>query len=136
MNEQQGIQRTWPFEKRGEPRQPYHTPADFVRRRGRGVTGVVVRIGLHDAQLVLVDEAGAWDRWVFESVDEARAVSEALGVATEVGRYPEQTRLRMNARVRSREDFHEGAYPEQGRVGPVIPYAENRPRPIEDQEQG
>jgi hypothetical protein len=38
-------------------------------------------------------------------------------------------RVRMNARQRPPGDFDAAPYPEQGHVGPVIPYPENRPRP-------
>jgi hypothetical protein len=94
----------------------------------------VVRIGLHDAQLVVVDARGAWDRWVYHSVDEAKAAAETLGIPVHVGEYPEPLRVRMNSHRRPAGDFDRGAYPEQGRVGPVIPYPENRPRRIESPE--
>jgi hypothetical protein len=45
-----------------------------------------------------------------------------------VGEYPEELRVRMNAYRRPSDDFDRAAYPEQGAVGPVIPYPENRPR--------
>jgi hypothetical protein len=121
--------RTWPFEGRGEPEEPFHDPESFVARRGRNTEAVVVRLGLHDAQLVLVDDHGRWERWVYGSVDEAKRRARALGVEVHVGSYPEATRVRMNAYVRPPEDFARGAYPEQGRVGPVIPYPENRRPP-------
>jgi hypothetical protein len=89
---------------------------------------VVVRIGGHDAQVVVVDADGAWDRWVYHSMDEATAAAEELGIPVHTGRYPEELRVRMNAYRRPAADFDAGAYPEQGRVGPVIPYPENRPR--------
>ncbi|MGH2820615.1 MAG: hypothetical protein ACRDJ5_08180 [Actinomycetota bacterium] len=103
------------------------TPQEFVAARKDGTEAVVVRIGLHDAQLVLVDDEGRWDRWVYHSVAEAERVAETLGLTVHVGEFPEKTRVRMNAHRRPREDFDAGAYPEQGRVGPVIAYPENRP---------
>jgi hypothetical protein len=120
--------RTWPFEGKGEPREPFHSPKDFVRRQGPGVEAVVVRIGLNDAQLVLVDERGSWERWVYSSTDEAARVASELGVTAHMGAYPDELRVKMNLHVRPSEDFEQAAYPEQGRVGPVIPYPENRRR--------
>jgi hypothetical protein len=123
--------RAWPFERKGEPERPFHAPEDFVIRQPPPVDAVVVRIGLHDAQLVLVDRDGRWERWVYPSVEGARGVAERLGVSLHEGHYPEELRVRMNSYVRPAEDFERGAYGEQGRVGPVIPYPENRPRPRE-----
>lgn len=120
--------RAWPFEGRAEPEERPRTPREFVRRGARGAEAVVVRIGMNDAQLVLVDGAGRWDRWVYHSVDEATAAAADLGVPVHTGHYPEELRVRMNAYRRPPEDLDRAAYPEQGRVGPVIPYRENRPR--------
>jgi hypothetical protein len=127
-------QRTWPFEGRGEPREPFRSPEDFVARRRAPVQAVVVRIGLHDAQLVLVDADGLWERWVYPTEEEAVEAARDLGLPTHTGQYPEEVRAAMSAFVRSREDFGRGAYPEQGRVGPVNSYPENRPRPVEAEE--
>ncbi|MDQ3941244.1 MAG: hypothetical protein M3238_07840 [Actinomycetota bacterium] len=120
------MSRAWPFEGQEET-EPIRQPERFVEARD-GVEAVVVRIGLNDAQLILVDGAGAWQRWVYHSVDEATAVAEALGVPVHVGEYPEELRVRINAHSRPPRDFDRAAYPEQGVVGPVIPYPENRPR--------
>lgn len=103
-------------------------PRDFVAARGEGTEAVVVRIGLNDAQVVVIDADGAWDRWVYHSLDEAKEVAEELGVPVHVGEYPEEIRVRMNAYVRPPSSFDKAAYPEQGQVGPVISYPENRPR--------
>jgi hypothetical protein len=100
---------------------------DFLSRRGPDVDAVIVRIGLHDAELVLVDGHGRWSRWVYASVEEARDVAAKLDATTHSGEFPEPVRVRMNAYARPPGDF-DVAYPEQGRVGAVIPYAENRPR--------
>ena len=125
---EQRSERAWPFENVPEGgRRKIRTPQEFVAQRD-GTEAVVVRIGLNDAQLVLVDGSGAWDRWVYHSEDEAKEVASSLGVEVHQGHYPEALRVRMNARVRPPEEFDRGAYPEQGRVGPVIPYPENRPR--------
>lgn len=128
--------RAWPFQGRGEPEEPFHRPEDFVARRGPGIEAVVVRIGLHDAQLVLVDRSGRWERWVYESEAGAREAVERIGVTAHFGSYPEDLRVRMSSRVRDRQDLSRGPYPEQGRVGPVIPYPENRPRRLEDRAEG
>ena len=130
----QAGQRTWPFEDRGEPQEPFRSPEDFVARRRTPVQAVVVRIGLHDAQLVLVDADGLWERWVYPSEDEAVEAARDLGLPIHTGQFPEEVRAAMSAFVRSREDFGRGAYPEQGRVGPVSSYRENRPRPVAAEE--
>ena len=120
--------RAWPFEE-VETVETFHQPDQFVARRGPATEAVVIRIGLHDAQLVLVDEEGAWQRWVYHSVEEAKEVADSLGVAAvHDGEYPEGLRVRINAHQRPSKDFDRGAYPEQGTIGPVIPYPENRPR--------
>lgn len=104
-------------------------PDDFVGSKPDGIEAMVIRIGAGEAQLVLVDADGRWDRWVYRSVDECTAVAKELGI-TELheGEYPEKSRVRMNAYRKPKEDFEAGAYPEQGQVGPVIPYPENRHR--------
>ncbi|MFN2388869.1 MAG: hypothetical protein ABR575_04605 [Actinomycetota bacterium] len=121
--------RAWPFEGQPEGDQRIRRPEQFVARDRDGTEAVIVRIGLHDTQLVLVGGRGEWQRWVYHSEDEARAAAHTLGVPVHEGEYPETTRVRMNSYQRTRSDFDRGAYPEQGRVGPVIPYPENRPRP-------
>ena len=122
--------RAWPFEE-VETVETFHRPEQFVARRGPGTEAVVIRIGLHDAQLVLVDEDGWWQRWVYHSVEEAKDVAASLGIAAvHDGEYPEELRVRINAHQRPPKDFDRGAYPEQGAIGPVIPYPENRPRRV------
>jgi hypothetical protein len=129
-------ERAWPFEgiAEGGVDRRAGTPAAFVADRGTGTVAVVVRIGLHDAQLVLVDADGDWDRWVYHSTDAAEHMARSLGIPVHVGEYPEELRVLMNSRIRPRADFDRRAYPEQGEVGPVIPYPENRPRRIRDGE--
>ena len=126
------MQRAWPFEGVPEGGRNLRSPEDFLAAYGRDSEAVVVRIGLHDAQLVLVDPRGHWQRWVYGSVDEAQRVAERLGLTVHSGEYPEELRVRMNAFRRPSEDFDRAAYPEQGAVGPVISYPENRPRRLED----
>lgn len=119
--------RAWPFEGSAE-HGTIRTPEQFVHHKDEGTEAVVIRIGLNDAQLVLVDRAGDWQRWVFHSVEEASAAAEKLGIPVHVGEYPEEMRVRINAFQRSAESYDRSAYPEQGGVGPVMPYPENRPR--------
>lgn len=126
------MERAWPFEDKPEPSRRLKNPQDFVQARGEdGTEAVVVRIGLNDAQLVVVDGRGSWDRWVYHSMEEARQEAEKLGVPVHVGEYPEKTRVRMNSYQRPAPDFDRAAYPEQGQVGPVISYPENRPRRLD-----
>jgi hypothetical protein len=111
--------------------QVFRNPQGFVAARGEGCEAVVVRIGLNDAQVVVVDKEGAWDRWVYRSVDEAKSAADELDIEVHMNEYPEELRVRMNAYRRPQESFQSGAYPEQGGVGPIIPYPENRPRRVE-----
>lgn len=90
---------------------------------------MVVRMGLNGAQLVLVDHAGEWTRWVFSSVEAAAQAAGRLGVAVHRDAFPSHLRMVMTERRRPSSDYDRGAYAEQGRVGPVNPYPENRPRP-------
>lgn len=122
--------KAWPFEDE-DPARRVSSPREFVDVRPKGTEAVVIRIGGHDSQLVLVDGEGGWTRWVYTSVDEAKEIAEGLNVPVHVGEYPEELRVRMNSHVRPQRDFDEGAYPEQGHVGPVIPYPENRPRHVD-----
>ncbi len=122
-------QRAWPFEGKPEIEERARDPRDYAKKHGEGVEAVVIRIGLNDAQVVMVDELGRWERWVYHSTEEAEAAVADLGIPVHVGEYPEALRVRINAYQRPAADFDRGAYPEQGHVGPVIPYPENRPRP-------
>jgi hypothetical protein len=122
------MSRAWPFEDKVDPPQPAREPKEFAAQAGAGTEAVVVRIGLRDAQLVLVDADGGWKRWVYPTVDEAVKVAGSVGVPVHVGEYPEAIRVRMNTRRRPPAEFDRAAYPEQGGVGPVISYRENRQR--------
>ena len=125
------MSRAWPFEGKSEGIEKIREPRDFIKKFGTdGTEAVVIRIGLNDAQLVLVDGRGYWDRWVYHSVDEAKAVAEGFGLPVHVGEYPEETRVRIGKYVPSAEHFERESYPEQGEVGPVNPYPENRPRRV------
>src|SRR5918999_1434692 len=99
-------ERAWPFEGQKDL-EPVRRPEQFVEQ---------------------LDGAGAWQRWVYHSVEEATEIAEALGVPVHVGEYPEELRVRINSYQRPSADFDKHAYPEQGGVGPVMPYPENRPR--------
>jgi hypothetical protein len=126
------MSRAWPFEDKPEPKRRVKNPEDFLRQRGgEGAEAVIVRIGRNGAQLVLIDGDGGWQRWVYHDADEAKAVAEDLGIPVHDGEYPEETRVRMNKHVRPPASFDAGAYPEQGHVGPVIEYPENRPRRLD-----
>ncbi len=128
--------RAWPFENKpeaGGAAEKYKGPDGFAAARGEGIEAVVVRIGGNDALLVLVDASGAWDHWVYHDKEEALGVANALGITVHEDEYPEALRVRMNARQRTAAEFDRGAYPEQGPVGPLKPYPENRPRQL-DQE--
>lgn len=114
-----------------EEKEKLRQPRDFIAASFGEVDAVVIRIGLHDAQLVLVDADGGWQRWVYHSVDEAQAAVGDLDIPVHVGEYPEELRVRINRHVRSPQEFDRAAYPEQGSVGPVIPYPENRPRHLD-----
>jgi hypothetical protein len=120
------MSRAWPFEGQ-EDSEAIRKPEQFIDARS-GTEAVVVRIGGHDAQLVLVDDRGAWQRWVYHSIEEATEVAGSLGVPVHTGEYPEELRVKINSYQRPSEDFDRHAYPEQGGVGPVMPYPENRPR--------
>ena len=121
-------ERAWPFENVEEAGPRISSPQEFVEKRP-GSEAVVIRIGNHDAMVVMVDQQGRWDRWVYESMEEAGRVAASLGVTVHEGEYPEEVRVRMNGYLRPPEDFDRGPYPEQGHVGPVTGYPENRPRP-------
>ncbi len=124
------MSRAWPFEDKSEAAEPIRGPADYVALAGDGTEAIVIRIGLRDTQLVLVDAQGGWRRWVYPTVESAEEMARSLGVPVHVGEYPESTRVRMNQHRRTAADFDRAAYPEQGEVGPVIPYRENRPRQV------
>ncbi len=122
-------ERAWPFEDVPEGGRNLRDPDDFVRFRGaEGTEAVAIRIGLHDAQLILVDADGRWQRWAYHSVEECVALAEGLGLPVHVGEYPEELRVRINSYRRPPEDYETAAYPEQGAVGPLIPYKEARGR--------
>jgi hypothetical protein len=120
--------RAWPFEDKPEGGVRIRTPQQYVEHKGSETEAVVVRIGMNDAQLVLVSPEGAWDRWVYHSIEEATEVAQGLGVTVHEGNYPEELRVRINSYQRPAESFDKAAYPEQGRVGPTPSYPENRPR--------
>lgn len=105
-------------------------PEGFVKGRLDGMEAVVIRIGAGEAQLVLVDAQGRWNRWVYDSVEACKAKADELGISDiHDGEYPDKTRVRINSYQRPEESYAAGAYPEQGAVGPVNSYPENRPRP-------
>ena len=54
-------------------------PDDFVGSNPEGIEAMVIRIGAGEAQLVLVDADGRWDRWVYKSVEECNGSCEGVG---------------------------------------------------------
>jgi len=120
--------RAWPFEDQPEGGVRIRKPEQYVEHFGDGTEAVVIRIGANDAQLVMVSPQGSWDRWVYHSLEEAKAIADSLGVPVHEGEYPEELRVRINGYRRPAADFDRAAYPEQGWVGPAISYPENRPR--------
>ena len=129
------MDRAWPFENTPEAPKKAPSPESFAGERGEGTEAVVVRIGLNGTQLVLVGPDGDWQRWVYTSAEEAEGAGRALGIPVHVGQYPEEMRVRINRHRRPAEDFDRNAYPEQGAVGPVIAYPENRPRRVDRAEE-
>jgi len=124
------VARAWPFEGVTE-RRKFNRPDEFVETYGNEVEAVVIRIGLHDAQLVVVAPSGFWTRWVYHSTEEAKDAATELGITVHEGEYPEELRVKINRYARDQQDFDHAPYPEQGAVGPVIPYPENRPRRLD-----
>jgi hypothetical protein len=126
------LTRAWPFEHMDDTGEEAREPLAYLEKVGpEDAEAVVIRIGYGDAQLVVVAGDGAWRRWVYRSLEQAERVAAQLGIPVHTGQYPESTRVRMNAHRRAREDFDAGAYPEQGAVGPVRAYPENRPRMLD-----
>ena len=126
--------RAWPFEEVTEATGPSRArdPSEFVVDHAPdSCDAVVIRIGSNGVQLVLVGEDGSWERWVYTDTKAAAAAARAVGIETvHEGEFPEDLRVRMNAYRRPKSDLDHAAYQEQGRVGPVIPYPENRPREL------
>jgi hypothetical protein len=84
---------------------------EFLKTRS-GVEAMIMHIGLHTAQLVLIAEDGEWLRLVVPSVEQAHKLSERLNVKAHDG-YPEHLRQRISAYRRSPEDWREAPYPER-----------------------
>jgi hypothetical protein len=62
------------------------------------VEAVVQRIGRDTWDLLLIDVDGNWDRGVFESEEQAKAVAEKLGVPVHDGWDDDRMAKRMNKR--------------------------------------
>jgi hypothetical protein len=123
------MSRAWPFEGKSEGVDKIRSPQDFLKKLGSAETeAVVIRIGKNDAMLVLVDASGRWERWVYHSMEDALAAGRSLDVTLHENEYPEELRVRIGKFQPGAEHYDRAAYPEQGEVGPVIPYPENRPR--------
>jgi hypothetical protein len=89
------------------------TPRRFVKTR-QNVEAVIMPIGLHTAQVVLVAEDGEWLRFVVPSIEGAKTMCERLKIEAHEG-YPEHLRQRMSAYRRSPEDWAAAPYPERDR---------------------
>jgi hypothetical protein len=87
--------------------------ADFVHTR-EDVEASIMRIGLHNTQVVLVAADGEWLRFVVASPRQAESFCKRLKVEHHEG-YPEPLRRRIGAYRRSRADWAEAPYPEQSR---------------------
>jgi hypothetical protein len=87
-----------------------------------------MRTGLGGAQAVLVTHSGSWKRWVYPTMDKALEAAHEAGCRVHEQEFPESLRVRINAHRRAPEDLRRAPYPEQGWVGPVRFYPENRPR--------
>jgi hypothetical protein len=123
------MERAWPFESHSDPAPEPRSPDEFVARAAGDVEAVIMRLGLNGAQAILVSPSGSWRRWVYPSVETAVEAARGAGCLVHEGEFPEALRLRLNAYRRPPEDYERAPYPEQGWVGPVNFYPENRPPP-------
>lgn len=92
-------------------------PEAFVARnrtQDAAVEAVVMPIGIHSAQVVLIAPSGEWLRFVTTSLEEARALCRQLDVEAHDG-YPDHLRLRMAAWRRDPADWAAAPYPERTR---------------------
>ena len=89
------------------------SPRRFVKTRS-GVEAVVMRIGLHTTQVVLVAEDGEWLRFVVSSPEAAAKTCERLKIEAHDG-YPEHIRQRMASYKRTPADWAAAPYPERER---------------------
>lgn len=85
----------------------------FVRSRS-DVEAVIMPIGLHTAQVVLIAGDGEWLRFVVPSVEDAKKVCERLKIEAHDG-YPDHLRQKMASYKRSPEDWAVAPYPERDR---------------------
>lgn len=122
------MERAWPFERHSDPVRAPRSPKEFVAREAEEVEAVVMRTGLGGVQAVLVAHSGSWRRWVYPTMDDALEAAREAGCRVHEQEFPEALRVRINAYRRPAEDFQRAPYPEQGWVGPVSYYPENRPR--------
>jgi hypothetical protein len=130
------VERAWPFEQHSDPVREPRSPKEFVARESEEVEAVVSRTGLSGAQAVLVTQSGIWRRWVYPTMDEALGAAREAGCRVHEQEFPEALRVRINSYRRPAEDFRRAPYPEQGWVGPVRFYPENRPRPGRMRDRG
>ena len=86
----------------------------FVASRP-GTEAVIMRIGVHSTQTILIAPSGEWLRVVAESLEQARELCLHLEVEAHDG-YPEHLRQRIGAHRRSREGWLAAPYPERDRT--------------------
>lgn len=86
----------------------------FVASRP-GTEAVIMRIGVHSTQVILIAPSGEWLRIVAESTEQARELCLHLEVEAHDG-YPEHLRQRMGAYQRSPQDWAAAPYPERDRA--------------------
>jgi hypothetical protein len=65
-------------------KRPVEEAKRFASAHGT-IDAIVQRIGHDTWDLILVDAAGAWDRWVFESEEAAAAAAGACGARVHAG---------------------------------------------------
>ena len=130
------VERAWPFERHSDPVRAPRSPKELVAGEAEEVEAVVMRTGLGGAQAVLVTQSGSWKRWVYPTMDEALEAAQEAGCLVHEQEFPESLRVRINSHRRAPEDFRRAPYPEQGWVGPVRFYPENRPRVGRRDQQG
>jgi len=90
---------------------PVREAVTFSQQRP-GTEALIQRTGAHSAQVILVAPSGEWLREVVESLEEARALCERLGVAQHET-WPDELRRKMATRQRSPEEWARAPYPER-----------------------
>ncbi|HLI55869.1 MAG TPA: hypothetical protein VKY26_02430 [Actinomycetota bacterium] len=79
-----------------------------------GSEGVAMRIGAHNAELVLISKSGAWVRTVVASTEAAHSFGAQLGVPVNDG-WTDDLRRRVTQWRRSTKGWRRAPYPERVR---------------------